>query len=99
ISRPVFDKAVSWAGKSNKSSFWKQAKERKANKSASTTVSGNSSVTSLLSRRTSTLAVNAGKILKSEEDEQNLETMRNMGMTYEDEEKIIAMRDYIYKLS
>ncbi|CAG8821858.1 5434_t:CDS:2, partial [Racocetra persica] len=32
-------------------------------------------------------------------DEQNLETMRNIGMTYEDEEKIIAMRDYIYKLS
>ncbi|CAG8525259.1 17174_t:CDS:10, partial [Racocetra fulgida] len=44
IPRPVFDKAVSWAGKSNKSSFWKQAKERKANKSASTTVSGNSSL-------------------------------------------------------
>ncbi|CAG8494901.1 36188_t:CDS:10, partial [Racocetra persica] len=66
IPRPVFDKAVSWAGKSNKSSFWKQAKERKANKSASTTVSGNSSVTSLLSRRTSALTINAGKILKSE---------------------------------
>ncbi|CAG8628971.1 18854_t:CDS:10 [Dentiscutata erythropus] len=99
IPRPVFDKAVSWASKSNKSLFWKQAKERKANKSASTTVSGNSSVTSLLSRRTSTLAINAGKINKSEEDEQNLETMRGMGMTYEDEEKIIAMRDYIYKLS
>ncbi|KAF0433331.1 ARM repeat-containing protein [Gigaspora margarita] len=99
IPRPVFDKAVSWAGKFNKSLFWKQAKERKANKSASTTFSGNSSVTNLLSRRNSTLAINAGKISKSEEDEHNLETMRSMGMTYEDEEKIIAMRDYIYKLS
>ncbi|CAG8529080.1 6880_t:CDS:10, partial [Scutellospora calospora] len=97
ISRPVFDAAVTWAGKSNKSLFWKQAKERKTNKS--TTLSGSSSVINLLSRRTSTLAVNAGKIVKSEEDEQYLEKMRNIGMAYEDEEKIVAMRDYIYKLS
>ncbi|CAG8749199.1 22017_t:CDS:10, partial [Dentiscutata erythropus] len=99
IPRVVYDAAVSWAGKSNKTLFWKPAKERKANKTASATVSGNASITNLLSRRTSTLAVNADKIVKSEEDEQHLEKIRKLGMSREDEEKIAAMRDYVYKLS
>ncbi|CAG8479194.1 448_t:CDS:10 [Funneliformis mosseae] len=99
IPRSIFDAAVSWASKATKSSFWKSAKERKANRVATATLPGSSSVTNLLSRRTSTLAVNTGKVNKSEEDEKYLEKMRNIGMTPEDEEKIAAMRDYIYKLS
>ncbi|RHZ45574.1 hypothetical protein Glove_669g16 [Diversispora epigaea] len=99
IPRVVYDAAVNWAGRSNKTLFWKPAKERKANKTASATVSGSASITNLLSRRTSTLAVNADKIIKSEEDEQYLEKIRKLGMSREDEEKIAAMRDYVYKLS
>ena len=32
-------------------------------------------------------------------DELYLKKLRNIGMTDEDEEKLAAMRDYIYKLS
>lgn len=32
-------------------------------------------------------------------DEPYLEKLRSLGMTPEDEEKLIAMREYIYKLS
>ncbi|PKY37517.1 ARM repeat-containing protein [Rhizophagus irregularis] len=99
VSRPVFDAAVIWAGKATKSLFWKPAKEKKANKTATTTLTGSSTVINILSRRTSTLSINVEKVSKSEEDEQHLEKMKNKRMTPEDEEKIAAMRDYIYKLS
>lgn len=58
---------MSWVGKANKSSFWRLAKEHKSNKTVTATLSSNSSITSLLSRRTSTLTVNAEKVTKSEE--------------------------------
>ncbi|GES86228.1 ARM repeat-containing protein [Rhizophagus clarus] len=99
VPRSVFDAAVIWAGKATKSLFWKPAKEKKANKTATTTLTGSSTVINILSRRTSTLAINVEKVSKSEEDEQHLEKMKNIGMTPEDEDKIVAMRDYIYKLS
>nr|CAG8541391.1 2408_t:CDS:10 [Entrophospora candida] len=99
LSRAVFDSAVSWVGKANKSSFWRTAKEHKSNKTVTATLSSNASITSLLSRRTSTLTVNAEKVTKSEEDEIYFEKLRNIGMTHEDEEKLAYMRDYIYKFS
>ncbi|CAI2161442.1 16883_t:CDS:10 [Funneliformis geosporum] len=89
IPRSIFDAAVSWASKATKSSFWKSAKERKANRVATATLSGSSSVTNLLSRRTSTLAVNTGKVSKSEDarpnENSNLEdeniVLKNLGIT------------------
>ncbi|CAG8648873.1 9055_t:CDS:10, partial [Acaulospora morrowiae] len=99
ISRLVFDAVVNWASKSNKTSFWKSAKERRASKTASMSIYGSTSVINLLSRKTSSLTVNVERIVKSDEDELYLDRIRNMGMTREDEEKIASMRDYIYNLS
>ncbi|RIA90300.1 hypothetical protein C1645_712201 [Glomus cerebriforme] len=95
VPRLVFDAAVSWASKATKSLFWKPAKEKKANKTTTTSLP----VANILSRKSSTLAINAEKVSKSEQDEQHLEKLKNLGMRPEDEEKIAAMRDYIYKLS
>lgn len=50
-----------------KSLFWKPAKEKKANKTATTTLTGSSTVINILSRRTSTLSINVEKVSKSEE--------------------------------
>ena len=69
MPRIVFDSAVSWVGKANKSSFWRPAKEHKSNKTVVATLPNNASLIALLSRRTSTLTVNAEKTVKSEEYE------------------------------
>ncbi|CAG8467942.1 599_t:CDS:10 [Ambispora gerdemannii] len=101
LSRAVFDEVLSWASKAtNKSLFWKQARERKNNKQGTSTLSsGSVSAIAMLSRRSSTLAVNAEKVVKSEEDAMYLDKLRNLGMSYADEENLAAMRDYIFKLS
>ncbi|CAG8444654.1 3441_t:CDS:10 [Ambispora leptoticha] len=101
LSRVVFDEALTWANKAtNKSLFWKQARERKNNKANSSSLSsGSVSAIALLSRRSSTLAVNAEKVMKSEEDVMYLDKLRNLGMSDADEENLAAMRDYIFKLS
>ncbi|KAG9284442.1 hypothetical protein G9A89_023699 [Geosiphon pyriformis] len=100
LSRSVFEATLLWAGKAtNKSLFWKQAKERKSNKSAATISSGAVTAIAMLSRKSSSLAINVEKVMTSEEDEQALVKLRTLGMTSEDEEILAAMRDYIYKLS
>jgi len=43
--------------------------------------------------------INPADIFYVYRDEHYLKKLRNIGMTDEDEEKLAAMRDYIYKLS
>ncbi|KAG0049019.1 Serine/threonine-protein kinase [Gryganskiella cystojenkinii] len=100
LSRNVFESAIQWAAMANRTSFWKPVRER-----PTTTRS-----LSISSTRENTIALDlqSGKVadqspffvvVKSTEDEKYLEKLRAIGMTHEDEDKLAAMREYIWKLS
>ncbi|KAF9937293.1 Serine/threonine-protein kinase [Mortierella alpina] len=100
LSRNVFESAIQWAAVANRTSFWKPVRERPtATRSAS--ISSTHSITvpfDLQSGRpneSSPFFV----VVKSSEDEKYLEKLRAKGMTHEDEDKLAAMREYIWKLS
>ncbi|KAJ7028722.1 hypothetical protein C8F04DRAFT_1118486 [Mycena alexandri] len=88
LSRQVFDAAVQWAMKAEKSTFW-----RGQRRITSKTESPRESVVSL--RKTGTISRNP----KSEEDEAQLTKLQQLGMTSTEEAKLLAMRDYILKLA
>ncbi|KAI0317986.1 ARM repeat-containing protein [Amylostereum chailletii] len=89
LSRQVFDAAVNWAMKAEKSSFW-----RSHRRVVSKVESPQDSMARM--RKTSTTGVPRSK---SEEDETQLNKLRHLGMTATEEQKLVAMRDYILKLA
>ncbi|KAI2625160.1 hypothetical protein GGS21DRAFT_531559 [Xylaria nigripes] len=93
ISRTVFDLALSWAQKSDKGLFWKAIRRQKqsAFSVASTALSSRSG------RELQPQSIN--KLPRNEEDENWLTRLRNMGMTQEDEFKLLALREFIWRLS
>ncbi|KAJ3716433.1 hypothetical protein C8R42DRAFT_697915 [Lentinula raphanica] len=88
LPRQIFDAAVQWARKTDKSNFWKVGR-RVGSKSETP----RESVASV--RKIST---NLGKNL-SEEDEIQVAKLQQLGMTSAEEAKLMAMRDYILKLA
>ncbi|KAK3721400.1 Serine/threonine-protein kinase [Vermiconidia calcicola] len=91
VPRAVLDLALQWAAKLDRSVFWKQAKEsRQLEYSASSQMPPVSSVASLGPK-------SLGKVPKTSEDEQWLGRLRNAGMRSEDEIKILAFREYLWR--
>ncbi|KAI0267262.1 hypothetical protein BC834DRAFT_870444 [Gloeopeniophorella convolvens] len=85
LERQVFDAAVQWAMKAEKTQFWRS--HRKAAKL-------DSPQDSVVAIRKTTTARN-----KTEEDESQLARLRQLGMTSTEEAKLMSMRDYILKLA
>ena len=91
LPRTVLDLALQWAGKVDRSVFWKQAKESKQlSYRATNQMPPVSSVADLGPK-------SLGKIPKTDEDEQWLGRLRNAGMRSEDEIKILAFREYLWR--
>ncbi|KAG2366341.1 hypothetical protein BDR07DRAFT_1606901 [Suillus spraguei] len=90
LPRPVFDGAVQWAMRAEKTTFWR-GHRRPASKMESPRES-------IVSMRKGGSTVGIGRN-KSEEDEAQLLKLQNLGMTSADEAKLTAMRDYILKLA
>lgn len=91
IPRSVLDLALQWAERSGKSTFWKQAMESKQlSYRSSSAMPPASSVASLTSKT-------LGRLNKTAEDEQWLGRLRNAGMRAEDEVKILAFREYLWR--
>ncbi|EIN14505.1 hypothetical protein PUNSTDRAFT_96429 [Punctularia strigosozonata HHB-11173 SS5] len=88
LPRSVYDAALQWAMKADKSSFWRNPR-RLAPRSESPR---DSMIATRKGLATSTRA-------KSEEDETQLAKLRQLGMSSGDEAKLLAMRDYISKLA
>lgn len=92
LPRTVFDQALVWAQKADKSTFWKAVQRQKQS---------TFTITSLgmikPSREPQPLALS--KIAKSEEDEQWLARLRNYGLREEDEFKLLALREFLWRLS
>lgn len=93
ISRTVFDLALSWAQKTDKGLFWKSVRQQK--QSAFTITSTALSIKSSREAQPKTLS----KVPKNDEDEKWLERLRNMGMSQEDEFKLLVLREFIWRLS
>ncbi|KAI1760850.1 ARM repeat-containing protein [Hypoxylon sp. FL1150] len=93
LSRTVFDLALSWAQKTDKGLFWKAVRQQR--QSAFTIASTALATRSSREVQPQTLS----KVPRNEEDEQWLARLRNMGMTPEDEFKLLVLREFIWRLS
>ncbi|KAL1939405.1 hypothetical protein VTO73DRAFT_9961 [Trametes versicolor] len=86
LSRQVFDAAVQWAMKADKTSFWRSHRPAKSE-------SPRESMATV--RQTG----NAASRARSEEDEAQLAKLQQLGMSSVEEAKLMAMRDYVLKLA
>lgn len=89
MSRSVYEMVFLWASKTDKGIFWKSA----SRDAFSLSEPGGHS-----SRVGRSSAFVLGAQSKNEEDEQWLSRLRSLGMTSEDEFKIVALRDYIWRV-
>ncbi|CCX33476.1 Similar to Putative serine/threonine-protein kinase VPS15; acc. no. Q9UVG6 [Pyronema omphalodes CBS 100304] len=96
LSRTVFDMAVTWATSTREGLFWASAQGQRLFASGFST----NFVPRLLPNRD---LLTKGSIrqsnTKNSEDEAWLAKMRNLGMTAEDEWKIVALREYIWRMA
>ncbi|EIW79923.1 WD40 repeat-like protein [Coniophora puteana RWD-64-598 SS2] len=90
LSRAVFDGAVQWAMKADKTAFWR-GHRRPPSKVESPRES-------IVSMRKAGSVSSVGRN-KTEEDEAHLNRLQNLGMAPADEGKLFALRDYILKLA
>ncbi|KAK5102868.1 Serine/threonine-protein kinase [Lithohypha guttulata] len=93
FSRAIFDAAVLWATKRERSLFWTAASQDHNYMIAR---SDSSFVTSNFTKR---FPHRIPPSHKDRDDQQSLETLRNFGLTPDDEVKLMALRQYILKYS
>ncbi|KAJ6003248.1 hypothetical protein N7451_005795 [Penicillium sp. IBT 35674x] len=89
MSRSVYEMAFIWASKSDKGIFWKSASRDGAFSLSDPGAHG------FRPGRSFSLSAHS----KNDEDEQWLAKLRNLGMTPEDEFKLLALKDYIWRVS
>ncbi|KZT54487.1 ARM repeat-containing protein [Calocera cornea HHB12733] len=90
LSRTIFDAAIMWATKRDRSQFWKSASSRDAKSRSETGKDSLRRVTASSSR---------SLMPRSDEDENQILKLQQLGMTSSDEIKILALCDYILKLA
>ncbi|KAI0327534.1 hypothetical protein GY45DRAFT_1373135 [Cubamyces sp. BRFM 1775] len=86
LSRQVFDAAVQWAMKAEKTQFWRSHRSAKVE-------SPRESMATV--RQTGSASSRA----RSEEDEAQIAKLQQLGMTSSEEAKLMSMKDYILKLA
>ncbi|KAE8147277.1 hypothetical protein BDV25DRAFT_142918 [Aspergillus avenaceus] len=91
LPRSVYELAFVWVSKAEKSTFW-----RPSSRDGTFTIGGNDGMTSK-GQRSSNYSLNGQP--KTEEDEQWLSRLKNMGMSSEDEMKLLALKEYIWRVS
>jgi phosphoinositide-3-kinase regulatory subunit 4 len=93
LSRNVFDMAVTWAMQQRDGLFWANAQGQR------TFIFGsvNESVPRISARGVQ--ASGGTKIAKTKEDEIWLSKLKNLGMSADDEWKIMALREYIWRMA
>ncbi|KAL2260757.1 hypothetical protein VTK26DRAFT_5149 [Humicola hyalothermophila] len=90
LSRSVFDQALLWALKTDRGNFWRpfrKLRDAVSGPMGSYRGVGDSNHQAL------------GKATRNEEDEQWLNKLRNLGLAQEDEAKLLALREFIWRLS
>ncbi|KAL1900615.1 Serine/threonine-protein kinase [Sporothrix stenoceras] len=112
LSRAVFDQALNWAMKADRGAFWKPVQKLRGfpfGMSASSSFpspaagqggggsGGGSSGASGSGGRAIPRSLKA--ITRTEEDEQWINRLRNLGLSTDDEFKLLALREFIWRLS
>lgn len=93
LPRLILDMASTWAMKSEKGLFWIPAKQQR-------TFSFGSAEDSILTVSAKDLGPKAlSRLSKNEEDDQWLTRLRNAGMGVEDEFKLVALREFIWRVA
>ncbi|KAJ9613161.1 Serine/threonine-protein kinase [Cladophialophora chaetospira] len=93
LPKVVFDSAINWAARKANSLFWTAAgRDGALTLSDSTTPQNPSALTKRLLTR-------IPPSQKDKDDQISLESLRNLGMTADDEIKLLALREYILKVS
>ena len=93
LPRLILDMASTWAMKSEKGLFWIPAKQQR-------TFSFGSAEDSIPTVSAKDLGPKAlGRLPKNEEDDQWLTRLRNAGMGVEDEFKLVALREFIWRVA
>lgn len=93
ISRLVLDMAYTWATNTGKGVFWKSAQQQRTFSFGL----ADDAIPSTSGRELGPKAL--GRIPKNDEDELWLKKLRNAGMTADDEFKLVALREYIWRVS
>jgi len=93
ITRPVLDLAITWAIKVDRGVFWKPVHQLRTFSFGST----NQTIPTISGKDLNHNALS--KIPKNEEDEQWLVKLRNMGLSSDDEFKLLALREYVWRVA
>ncbi|PHH88640.1 hypothetical protein CDD83_7270 [Cordyceps sp. RAO-2017] len=92
LPRAVFDQAVTWATQTDRGVFWKPLQRVR-----SLTLGSPGGLPARSSKDLD--AQSLSKVARNDEDEQWLEKLRNFGLRAEDEIKLLALREYIWRMS
>ncbi|KAG0188811.1 Serine/threonine-protein kinase [Apophysomyces sp. BC1034] len=101
LPRQVYEQAIIWASKASpRSLFWKAQRNKRGVSEPTSTRSNASGPTKLIRQGSLFNSFLSGERLeKSQEDNGYIERLRNVGMSTEDEDNLIQMREYIFKVS
>ncbi|KJZ78037.1 hypothetical protein HIM_02674 [Hirsutella minnesotensis 3608] len=92
LSRAVFEQAINWATQTDRGVFWKSIQNTRS------LILG--PLGSPKPRSSKELQLSSiSRASRNEEDEQWLEKLRNLGLAAEDESKLLALREYIWRMS
>ncbi|KIW13168.1 hypothetical protein PV08_08355 [Exophiala spinifera] len=93
LPKAVFDAAVQWATRKGNSLFWTAASRDGALSLSDPAMPQNPS------NLTKRLLTRIPPSQKDKDDQASFETLKNLGMTADDEIKLLALREYIFKIS
>ncbi|KAK2812896.1 hypothetical protein FQN50_000917 [Emmonsiellopsis sp. PD_5] len=93
LSKSVYDMLLIWATKSEKGVFWKAAARD------GTFILGAPGTSNIGKTRQRGSNFSSNTITKNEEDEQWLSRLRNIGMAQDDEFKLLALKEYIWRVA
>lgn len=91
LSRPLLDLIIVWANKTKKGLFWESAKHMHTFSFESNTFF----IPPFIKKSSDQNALQ--RIPKNEEDEQWISRLRNMGLSPEDDIKLLCLREYIWR--
>lgn len=92
LTRNVFDQAITWALKTERGVYWKPLQQLKP-----LLFGYKGSASSRSSRELAQGSM--GRVARNDEDEQWVAKLRNLGLKHEDELKLDALREFIWRLS
>jgi len=93
LSRPILDMALVWATKVENGIFWRPVEQEQTFSFGS----AEQGLSSLSSKDSGSITLS--KIAKNGEDEQWIKRLRNIGMGPDDDFKLLALRQYIWRLA